>query len=128
MGDSDSVGWYLNRDHNTLSDGNIVSVIEKNLTNNVELNTTVSPLPLSSLNGTSRATLHYKNLKGFPYKTTMQDTPSGWLIYNPYDSSATANEFEVEFYNSAVNWTGVKGTNTTTDSDAKPTTSKRILW
>ena len=128
MGDSDSVGWYLNRDHNTLSDGNIVSVIEKNLTNNVELNTTASPLPLSSLNGTSRATLHYKNLKGFPYKTTMQDTPSGWLIYNPYDSSATANEFEVEFYNSAVNWTGVKGTNTTTDSDAKPTTSKRILW
>jgi len=123
-GDSDSAGWYLNENHNTSSDGNISLVAEKNGNGSTIPNTTASA---SAGGGFSTTTLNYNSSKGFPYKTTIQDTTSSWLIYDPYNPAATTNEFEVEFYKTGI-WTG-KITNTTTvDSVAAPVTSKRILW
>ena len=58
----------------------------------------------------------------------MQDTASSWLIYNPDNSNATTNDFQVEFYGGSNNWTGHNNNTTTTDSVAAPVTSKRILW
>jgi hypothetical protein len=124
IGSSDSVGWYLNVNHNTTTDGNITTITEKNLTNTV---TNSSALPLTTSNGISTTALVYHGTT-FPYKTTIQDTASSWLIYNPYDSTATTNEFEVEFYGGSNTWTGHNNTTTTTDSVAAPVTGKRILW
>ena len=124
IGDSSSVGWYLNVNHNAATDGKITAITEKNLTNTV---TNSSTLPLSTSNGVSTATLIYHGTT-FPYKTTMQDTASSWLIYNPDNSSATTNDFQVEFYGGSNNWTGHNNNTTTTDSVAAPVTSKRILW
>jgi hypothetical protein len=124
IGDSSSIAWYLNVNHNAATDGNITAITEKNLTNTV---TNSSTLPLTTSNGISTAALVYHGTT-FPYKTTMQDTASSWLIYNPYDSTATKNEFEVEFYGGSNTWTGHNNNTTTTDSVAAPVTSKRILW
>ncbi len=124
IGDSSSIAWYLNVNHNTTTDGNITTITEKNLTNTV---TNSSTLPLTTSNGISTTALVYHGTT-FPYKTTMQDTASSWLIYNPYDSTATTNEFEVEFYGGSNTWTGHNNTTTTTDSVAAPVTGKRILW
>ena len=124
IGDSSSIGWYLNVNHNAATDGNITAIVEKNLTNTV---TNSSTLPLTTSNGVSTATLIYHGTT-FPYKTTMQDAASSWLIYNPDNSNATTNDFQVEFYGGSNNWTGHNNNTTTTDSVAAPVTSKRILW
>ena len=129
IGSSDSVGWYLNKQH-TVSDGNVTQLQEKGATKV----TTSSTVPFSITNGISTAVLNYKangtntNDNTYPYRTTMQATPSSWLIYNPYNASATSNDFDVEFYGSSATWTGQKSNSTTTDSNANVTTNKRILW
>ncbi|MBU0632016.1 cadherin-like domain-containing protein [bacterium] len=117
----DELNWYNNTNHNINSDGNITTVTERKSSPRVALNNLTSTNP-------ENANIIYDISMGYPYKTTMQDTASEWLIYNKYDNTATANEFEVEFYNPAGNWTGVHETNTTTDSNASGTTSKRIFW
>jgi hypothetical protein len=124
-GGVDSVGWYLN-EMTAISDGTASTLSEKKTA--IHVTPTPSTITTLSAPALSTASLHYDGVMNYPYKTTMENNASSWLIYNKYDNAATTNEFEVEFYNSAVNWTGVKGTNTTTDSNAKPTTSKRILW
>ncbi|MDD2358480.1 MAG: hypothetical protein PHX13_11275, partial [Thiovulaceae bacterium] len=126
IGDSDSVGWYLNKNH--ISSDGTITVVDEN--NSAHVVTTSSILPLSIVTGSgySTATLNYNSSKGFPYKTTIQDKPSSWLIYDPYNPSATVNDFEVEFYGGANNWTGKQTNHTTTDSIAAPVTRKRILW
>ena len=124
IGDSSSVGWYLNVNHNAATDGNITAITEKNTPIKV---TNSSALPLSSSGGSSTSALTYSGTT-FPYKTTMQDTADSWLLYNPNNSSASKNDFEVEFYGGSNNWTGHSSNITTTDSVAAPVTSKRILW
>ncbi|WP_345993310.1 hypothetical protein [Sulfurimonas sp. HSL-1716] len=117
----DELDWYNNTNHLPVRDGSVGSVTERKSSPNVTLN---------SLAGTNPedANIIYNQSAGYPYKTTMQNSAAGWLIYNKYDNTATTNEFEVEFYRPGGNWTGVKNTNTTTDSNASDTTSKRIFW
>ena len=124
IGSSDSVGWYLNPQHNVSTDGNITTITDKNGLH-------VSHSTPTNISGGLTTTLTYDQAKGYPYKTTMQVTPSSWLIYDQYNASETTNDFEVEFYGSSNNWTGKTpaGVNqTTTDSKVAPVTSKRILW
>lgn len=126
IGDSDSVNWYLNINHIYSSDGNITAIAEKN-----SLGKVTGTLPTTSSFGSSSTTLLYNATQGYPYKTTMQVTPSGWLVYDPYNIGATTNDFDVEFYQGATNWTGHHDNNTTVDELQNQTnkpTSKRILW
>lgn len=116
----DSIGWYQNNLHNPVTDGNITAL--------------TAPLVTSGhtiyFNATDVWTLVYdagNPNRVYPYITTERTSASGWLIYNKYDANATANEFEVEF-NSAGDWAGKHETNTSTDSNASSTTSKRIFW
>lgn len=121
-GGVDSVGWYLN-ELTAVVDGIAGTVSEKKAAVHV------APVTITtfSVPAVSTASLHYDGVN-YPYKTTMENNASSWLIYDKYNNAATTNEFEVEFYNSAVNWTGIRNTNTTTDSNATTTTNKRILW
>jgi hypothetical protein len=122
-GGVDSVGWYLN-ELTAVVDGITGTVSEKKAAVHV------APVTITTFSApaVSTASLHYDGALNYPYKTTMENNASSWLIYDKYNNAATTNEFEVEFYNSAVNWTGIRNTNTTTDSNATTTTSKRILW
>lgn len=117
----DELDWYDNANHVQTRDGLIGTVTERKSTPKVNL---------TNLAGTNPedATIVYDGTGGYPYKTTMENNASGWLIYNKYNDTATTNEFEVEFYKPGGNWTGVKNTDTTTDSNASDTTSKRIFW
>lgn len=117
----DELDWFDNVLHARLRDGNITNVTERK---------SIPKVTLTGMTWTNpeHAVITYDQTGGYPYKTTMQTSSSGWLIYNKYDNTATTNEFEVEFYKPGGNWTGVKNTDTTTDSNASETTSKRIFW
>ena len=72
--------------------------------------------------------MHYDGDRGYPYKVTMQNNASSWLIYNKYNATTSINEFEVEFVKLNGIWAGVHETNTTTDTNASKRTNRRIMW
>jgi len=72
--------------------------------------------------------LHYDGASGYPYKATMENNASNWLIYNKYNANATTNEFEVEFIKPGGDWAGVHETNSTTNKNASDNTNRRLMW
>ena len=65
----------------------------------------------------------------FPYKATMKLNASSWLIYNKYDSNASANEFEIEFEKDQKgNKIGENETNSSTKSFGTTILNRRSLW
>lgn len=72
--------------------------------------------------------LNYNGDRGYPYKTTMENNASSWLIFNPYNTTAQKNEFDVEFINSSSNWAGQHETNTSTGRNASDNTNRRTMW
>ena len=65
---------------------------------------------------------------GFPYKTTMQQSASNWLIYNKYNPAATRNDFDVEFINASGSWAGKDRANSTTNSSSSLKSNRRSMW
>jgi len=73
--------------------------------------------------------LHYDDsTSGYPYKATMENNASNWLIYNKYNPNATTNEFQVEFIKPGGDWAGVHETNSTTNKNASDNTNRRLMW
>lgn len=74
----------------------------------------------------------FKYNKKFPYKTTIQNKASQWLLYNKYDENSTTNEFEVEFLNiidDDTSWAGTAETGvTTTNKTATQRSNRRVMW
>ncbi|MDO9266106.1 MAG: hypothetical protein Q7U00_03390, partial [Sulfurimonas sp.] len=65
--------------------------------------------------------------KGYPYKTTMHNNASIWLIQNETNPNATTNEFQVEFTDQA-DWSGAHDTSNTSKAKGAPWTNKRLDW
>ncbi|MBW6487765.1 hypothetical protein [Sulfurimonas sp.] len=120
---TDDVRWYINEAHVLPNDGIVGAVSEKVATPHVT--ETASVTNTNPIRQTT--TLRYNGSKGYPYKTTMQNEASPWLIYNESDPFATRNEFQVEFDN-AGDWTGEHDTDTTTKTPDGTTTNRRIMW
>jgi|GEM_PF-4502739 len=120
----DDVRWFVNGNHNIVNDGNISIVVQKGGTNAASdiVDATDNPIGNPSV-----TTLGYDGTKGYPYKTTMENNASNWLIQHEYNPSATTNEFQVEFDNIG-GWTGEHETNTTTKTPTGVTTNRRIMW
>ncbi len=120
----DDLRWFINADHNTTNDGAVGIVLEKIGTNVAGdiVDATDNPTGNPSV-----TTLNYDESKGYPYKTTMQNEASRWLIYNEDDPTATRNEFQVEF-DKLGDWTGEHETDTTTKSTGGVKTNRRIMW
>ena len=122
---TDDPRWFKNTLHTSIS-GVAGSVNQKGFAigaGHVTGTTTSNTNPASTtLNYNAWAT------KGYPYKTTMENNASSWLIYNKYDSTDTKNEFEVEFENPNSDWAGRHETNTTTNSNAASRTNRRSMW
>ncbi len=122
---TDDVRWFINEVHNTALDGNVTTVVEKGGTNiladivDATDNPTGNPSP---------STLTYDASRGYPYKTTMENNASSWLIYNEGNPTATRNQFSVEFNIGGTNWSGAHETNTTTNNPATATTNRRTMW
>jgi hypothetical protein len=117
---TDDVRWYVNEVHTVPNDGLAGTVTEKAAIVNV---TATAP----TVANPSQTNLTYTGNKGYPYKTTMHNNASPWLIYNESDPTATRNEFQVEF-DTQGGWTGKKETDTTTKTPDAATTNRRIMW
>lgn len=123
---SDDPRWFKNTFHNATTGGNATTINQKGFaigTGSVTGTTASVTTPAQSdLNYTASAT------KGYPYKTTMENNASSWLIYNKYDPAAEKNEFEVEFTKAAGDWAGIRETNTSTVSGGAAKTNRRTMW
>ena len=119
---TDDPRWFINSSHSS-SSGTIWNVKQKGKSD-------INATDITTGSDTkSVQSLHYKyeESKGYPYKATMENNASDWLIYNKYKPNAKTNEFEVEFVKSG-DWTGEHETNTTTDKHAKAITNRRSMW
>jgi len=110
--------WFINEKHDTNKDG-IIGTLSQEYGNTIS-STTQDANP-------STATMSYNENNGYPYKTTMQNNASSWLIYNQDDQNATKNYFQVEFIKIG-DWTGVRENNTTTKKIKSAKTNRRTIW
>ena len=116
--------WFKNTLHDVAISGNVGSVTQKSGAGFVTLSA-----GLTNITGRTTVPLVYNpSPHGYPYKTTMENNASTWLIYNKYNINADANEFQVEFVNSTGDWAGEANTTITTDSNVTRKTNRRSMW
>lgn len=115
--------WYVNGLHSVTNDGNVITINERGTNNAV-----TEDVPARVINSRTEAKLDYDGTFGFPYKTTMENSASSWLIYNEHDASATKNKFSVEFDKVGGSWSGAHETNTTTGDPSTNKTNRRTMW
>lgn len=125
---TDDVRWYRIDNHIAPVDGDIGTVQQRDATPTDATDDLVDVIDQRNNLNPSEADLDYdENSRGYPYKTTMHNDASAWLIYNEDDPTATRNEFQVEFDNIGT-WTGENETDTTTTTPEGATTNRRIMW
>lgn len=113
--------WYINSLHTNIS-GTAGTVTQKGTANLVS--------QVSPASGTHRdfVGLTYDGTKGNPYKATMENNASSWLIYNRYDATDTTNEFEVEFEGGSSDWAGKQESDITTIESGTTQVNRRSMW
>ena len=114
--------WFVNNGHDPMISGNTGVVNQRSGAGLV-----TNPAGVTDALGLTTVPLIY-NGASFPYKTTMQNNASTWLIYNQYNAGAGVNEFEVEFTNANTTWAGQHETNSTTATTAAQRTNRRAMW
>ena len=120
--------WFKNTLHTVTTDGVAGSVNQKGFAIGAGsvIGTTATAV------NPAQTTLSYLDsaTKGYPYKTTMENNASSWLIYGKYyDITAQKNEFEVEFIGGTGEWAGEKEDNTNTTTKTGSTrTNRRSTW
>lgn len=117
----DDIRWFVNEEHNSSLDGTPGTVTEYNgLTKVTAGAVNITPNP-----NTVSLTYHGTT---FPYKTTMENNASAWLIYNKDNATATKNQFSVEFEKAGTAWSGEHETTTTTETKSAIRTNRRTMW
>ncbi|QOY51627.1 Ig domain-containing protein [Candidatus Sulfurimonas baltica] len=123
---TDDIRWFINSEHNTTNHGNAGSVTQKGLLG------IVTAAPVNPVANPNTVVLTYDNPAtnpdSFPYKTTMENNASGWLIYNKDDPTAIRNQFSVEFEKIGGEWSGAHDTDTVTKDTNATRTNRRIMW
>ncbi len=119
--------WFINTKHNHTD--NIFGKAEK--VKEIKGRTFVETEEQPTGDHQDSVTLKYEK-KIFPYKTTMQNNASSWLIYRKYDATAKTNEFEVEFNKKSgeSGWIGVSEEDVanTKSVDTTTRTNRRTMW
>ena len=120
----DDYRWFINTSHTNLA-GTAGTVSRKG-----GGTVTVTATTATATNPASSDLTYDETTKGYPYKTTMQNSASSWLIYNRFNPGASANEFDVEFEGGASEWSGLHESESSTSSeDAGATkTNRRSMW
>lgn len=113
------IRWFINENHNPLYDGEVGNISQK-YGDGVSSTTPTNENP-------SKVTFTYNEKYGYPFKTTMQNSASNWLIYNPNDANETKNYFQIEFLNIGK-WTGEYETQTTTKDIGSAKINRRVIW
>ena len=117
---TDDPRWFINPLHAVMA-GEVGTVTQKG---------TSSPVTTTAATGTNIANvaLTYDESKGYPYKATMENNASSWLVYNPNNIADTNNDFDVEFVSGTSSWAGQKETDTVTNRNASDKTNRRSMW
>jgi len=118
---NDDPRWFVNTTHNIADSGVVGNITQKHAIGTVSVD-------LVSAANPADANLTYNFSKGYPYKTSMENNASSWLIYNRYDINDTNNEFEVEFQSGESSWTGKHETVNTAIGKGAIWTNKRLDW
>jgi len=119
--------WFVNAQHNLSTYGDVGAISQKNASNvtlNGAISTSAGYATVPLIYGTTSSPAP----RGYPYKATMQNSASSWLIYNQFDSTASTNEFEVEFTNVEHLWGGKRETEANTKENASNRTNRRTMW
>ena len=123
---TDDIRWFINENHNTSNDGNITAAVVSEKAPNsfvTESSRDIADVSITKVN------LSYDDTtRGYPYKTTMENNASEWLIYNEDDPTATRNQFSVEFEKAGTGWSGEHETNTTTTDTGNAKVNRRSMW
>ena len=116
--------WSVNTFHTNIS-GTAGSIYQQSFTpgNGIVTQDTLGPHQNSVF-------ITYDASRGNPYKVTMENNASSWLIYNRFDPILTDidNEFEVEFLGPRSSWGGKRETNTTTGQRGTEEVNRRSMW
>jgi len=119
---TDDPRWFVNTAH-TSANGNAGVVTQK-----TTATTRVTQVTAPTGNHQDSVVITYDGVRGNPYKATMENNASAWLIYNKFDNTDNDNEFEVEFEGVGGNWSGKHETNTTSVNDGTDRTNRRSMW
>lgn len=119
---TDDPRWFVNANHTQLNGS--VGAISGKFSAEVSVAGAITGASVINI------PLTYDGTRGYPYKTTMLNTPSTWLIYDQYNvaNNKNTNEFEVKFINPNTNWAGKHETDTTTKNSASDKTNRRSMW
>jgi hypothetical protein len=119
---NDDPRWFVNTSHIPSSDGVFGNITQKGTAGTVLATAATTTAPFTT-------TVTYDASRGYPYKTTMENNASSWLIYNRYNINDTNNEFDVEFQSGESGWTGLHDNNTNTAIGRGAIwTNKRLDW
>lgn len=118
----DSINWYLNQMHLNNSFGDVSANGANSFT---ALNGTSTPNNSGTIsNGVETITLSH----AAPHIDKIQMYGKSWLIYSLTNSSATENDFIVEFKNTASNWAGQGKLGRIIDVNISGRSNQRINW
>ena len=119
---TDDPRWFVNTNHTVLA-GDIGEITQKGTAK-----TTINSITPDT--GKTSADIKYDGSK-FPYKATMENNASSWLIYDKYSRAAsptTKNKFEIEFLSSASSWAGEGENSASTVAIGATKTNRRTMW
>ncbi len=123
---NDDPRWFINTKHSA-SLGTANTVTQKGSRANITA-TNANGNNIATGKHPDSFTFTYDAVLGYPYKGTMQNNASRWLIYNPYNANDTTNEFNIEYDTSAAGWSGVNQTDSSTSNDGASRTNRRSMW
>ncbi len=120
---TDDPRWFRNEQHVVTSHGKQGIITQKGAAN-------VAAGTITNTTGRTTVRLTYNASRDYPYKATMENNASRFLIYNKYDiaNTNTTNEFEVEFVNTDGNWAGKAESTATTGEIGSKKTNRRSMW
>ena len=118
----DDVRWYSQDLHNVNNEGNATQT-------QARIGADDAVITSSIVNPTTAndAYYEYNGGKGYPYKTTIELTAPDWLIYDRYNTAATVNNFELEFYTTGQ-WAGENQSGVNVDANTSINVNRRIQW
>ena len=119
---SDDPRWFINTHHKN-SMGSVNTVKESRSPAKVTVNSQADHDDTVDINVTYSATR-----KNYPYRTTMENNASNWLIYNKYNSTKKVNDFSVDFLKSGSDWAGKDSAKSSSKNKGADRTNRRSQW
>ncbi|MDF1879524.1 hypothetical protein JHD46_07740, partial [Sulfurimonas sp. SAG-AH-194-C20] len=122
---TDDPRWFKNTLHDSNTYGNVGTVKQRSGTG-----AATDIVDVTNLADTNpeQASVSYDESLGYPYKTTMDNNASSWLIYDRYDNSTNTNKFEIEFTGTGGSWSGKDNAQSTVNTSTSLKTNRRSMW